>query len=98
MHETVKTTDEAATLRPNRDHSTAIGWVLCSAAFMAGLSRVLNGYAIVYAALLIPVGRFSDRFGRKAGFLVGLGVFTPAGPACAPAPSLWALVAFRLVQ
>lgn len=122
MHETVKTTDEAATLRPSRDHSTTIGWVLCSAANTAmldvfvvnvafskigdshrgsspaGLSRVLNGYAIVYAALLVPAGRFSDRFGRKAGFLVELGVFTPADPACAPAPSLWALVAFRLVQ
>lgn len=122
MHGIVKTTDEAATLRPARDHSTAIMWVLCSAAFMAmldvfvvniafaqigesyrgsslaDLSWVLNGYTIVYAALLIPAGRFSDRFGRKAGFLVGLGVFTSAGLACALAPSLWALVAFRVVQ
>lgn len=122
MHGIVKTADEAATPRPARDHSTAIIWVLCSAAFMAmldvfvvniaftqigesypgsspaDLSWVLNGYTIVYAALLIPAGRFSDRFGRKTGFLVGLGVFTSAGLACAMAPSLWALVAFRVLQ
>ncbi|GAB2563918.1 MFS transporter [Nocardia heshunensis] len=65
---------------------------------LADVSWVLNGYAIVYAALLIPAGRFSDRFGRKAGFLVGLGVFTLASLACAVAPTLWALVAFRVVQ
>lgn len=65
---------------------------------LADVSWVLNGYAIVYAALLIPAGRFSDRFGRKAGFLVGLGVFTVASLACAVAPSLWALVAFRVLQ
>ncbi|MFG3615774.1 MFS transporter [Nocardia sp. NPDC047654] len=116
------TTDETTTLRSGRDHSTAIVWVLCAAAFMAMLdvfvvnvaftkigesyrgssladvSWVLNGYAIVYAALLIPAGRFADRFGRKAGFLVGLGLFTVASLACAVAPSLWALVAFRVLQ
>ncbi|MEV4021121.1 MFS transporter [Nonomuraea angiospora] len=118
MQDITKTT----TPRLTPDHSTAIVWVLCSAAFMAmldvfvvnvaftkigesyrgsslaDLSWVLNGYAIVYAALLIPAGRFSDRFGRKAGFLVGLGIFTLASLACAVAPSLWALVAFRIVQ
>ncbi|MFE3190965.1 MFS transporter [Nocardia sp. NPDC059240] len=116
------TADESAGSPPTRDRSTAIVWILCSAAFMAMLdvfvvnvaftkigesyrgssladiSWVLNGYAIVYAALLIPAGRFSDRFGRKAGFLVGLAVFTLASLACAVAPALWALVAFRVVQ
>ncbi|MBU3064888.1 MFS transporter [Nocardia sp. NEAU-G5] len=119
---TTSTTDRTAAPRPVRDRSTAIVWVLCSAAFMAMLdvfvvnvaftkigesyrgssladvSWVLNGYAIVYAALLIPAGRFSDRFGRKAGFLVGLGIFTLASLACAAAPSLWGLVAFRVLQ
>lgn len=65
---------------------------------LADLSWVLNGYAIVYAALLIPAGRFCDRFGRKTGFLVGLTVFTLASLANAIAPSLWALVAFRVLQ
>ncbi|RDI63756.1 DHA2 family efflux MFS transporter permease subunit [Nocardia pseudobrasiliensis] len=65
---------------------------------LADLSWVLNGYAIVYAALLIPAGRFSDRFGRKAGFLAGLGVFTLASLLCAVAPSLWVLVGCRVSQ
>ncbi len=67
-------------------------------ASLADLSWVLNGYAIVYAALLIPAGRFSDRFGRKAGFLAGLGVFTLASLLCAVAPTLWVLVGCRVLQ
>ncbi|WP_131738498.1 MFS transporter [Actinomadura roseirufa] len=62
------------------------------------LSWILNSYAIVYAALLIPAGRLADRHGRKRGFLAGLAVFTLASAACAAAPSLWWLVAFRVLQ
>ena len=62
------------------------------------LSWILNAYAIVYAALLIPLGRLADRYGRKAGFLLGLGVFTLASLGCAVSPSLWPLVGFRLLQ
>ncbi|WP_141578326.1 MFS transporter [Actinomadura sp. WMMA1423] len=65
---------------------------------MADLSWVLNGYAIVFAALLVPLGRLADRYGRKAGLLLGLTVFTLASQACAAAPSLWWLVAFRVLQ
>ncbi|NDU77652.1 MFS transporter [Actinomadura sp. DSM 109109] len=65
---------------------------------MADLSWVLNGYAIAFAALLVPLGRLADRYGRKAGLLLGLTVFTLASQACAAAPSLWWLVAFRVVQ
>ncbi|GAA2058818.1 MFS transporter [Williamsia deligens] len=62
------------------------------------LSWVLNAYAIVFAAFLIPAGRLNDRFGRKGGFLLGLGVFTAASVACALSPGVWWLVAFRVVQ
>ncbi|ORM02528.1 DHA2 family efflux MFS transporter permease subunit [Prescottella equi] len=65
---------------------------------LSHLSWVLSGYAIVYAALLIPAGRWADRVGRRRAFLVGLALFTVASAACALAPSLWTLVAFRLVQ
>src|SRR3978361_1782429 len=53
---------------------------------LSDLSWVLNGYAIVYAALLVPLGRLADRYGRKPGFLLGLGIFTAASLACASAP------------
>src|SRR3954468_23766152 len=65
---------------------------------LASLSWVLNAYAIVFAALLVPAGRWADRVGRKRAFLGGLALFTAASAACAAAPSVGVLVAARIVQ
>ncbi|MFJ3419028.1 MFS transporter [Streptomyces sp. NPDC086082] len=65
---------------------------------LSNLSWILNGYAIVYAALLVPAGRLADRFGRKEGFLLGLGLFTAASLGAAVSANLWVLVGFRLLQ
>src|SRR3954469_15601255 len=65
---------------------------------LAGLSWVLNGYAIVFAALLVPAGRIADRVGRKRLFIGGLALFVAASAACAAAPSVELLVAFRVLQ
>ncbi|TQS42670.1 MFS transporter [Cryptosporangium phraense] len=65
---------------------------------LGDLSWILNGYAIVYAALLIPIGRWADRIGNRRAFVGGLIVFTAASAACALAPSVAALVGFRVVQ
>lgn len=65
---------------------------------LSDLSWILNAYTVVFAALLIPAGRLSDRFGRKAGFIVGLAVFTGASLACALSPTLWTLVVSRVLQ
>ncbi|MER5449339.1 MFS transporter [Streptomyces sp. NPDC002764] len=62
------------------------------------LSWVLNAYAIIFAALLVPAGRLADRYGRKRGFLIGLVLFTGASAACAAAGSIWTLVGFRALQ
>ena len=62
------------------------------------LSWVLNGYAIVFAALLVPAGRFADLIGRKRCFLLGLLIFVAASVACAVAPSVGVLVAGRVLQ
>src|SRR6185437_7198616 len=64
---------------------------------LAGLSWILNAYAIVFAALLVPAGRISDRAGRKRGFVGGLSVFMLASAASAAAPSVEVLVASRIV-
>lgn len=64
----------------------------------SALSWVLNGYAIVFAALLVPAGRLADRFGRRLGFQVGLGIFTLGSALCAIAVNPETLVAARLVQ
>ena len=67
-------------------------------ASVAGLSWVLNAYAIVFAALLVPAGRLADRFGRRRGFMGGLALFLVASALCGLAPSVPALVAARVVQ
>jgi EmrB/QacA subfamily drug resistance transporter len=62
------------------------------------LSWVLNGYAIVYASLLVFFGRLADHYRRDRGFLLGVAVFTAASAACAASTSVGMLVGFRLVQ
>ena len=49
----------------------------------ADLSWVLNAYAVVFAALLVPFGRLADRYGRRTIFAGGLLVFVLASVACA---------------
>ena len=66
--------------------------------FTASISWVLNAYNIVFAALLIPAGQLADRYSRRRMFLVGLALFTLASGCCAIAPSLDALIAFRMIQ
>ncbi|MFI9782098.1 MFS transporter [Kitasatospora sp. NPDC051984] len=65
---------------------------------VAGLSWTLNAYTIVFAALLVPAGRLSDRSSRKGGFLIGLGLFTVASALCAIAQNVPELVAARVLQ
>jgi EmrB/QacA subfamily drug resistance transporter len=67
-------------------------------ASLSSLSWVVSGYSIVFAALLVPAGRWADAFGRKRAFLLGLAVFVLASAACAAAPSASFLIAARLVQ
>ncbi len=62
------------------------------------LSWVLNGYAIVYASLLVFFGRLADRYRRDHGFLLGVAIFTAASAACAASSSVGMLIGFRLVQ
>jgi EmrB/QacA subfamily drug resistance transporter len=65
---------------------------------LASLSWVLNAYAIVFAALLVPAGRFADQVGRKRIFVAGLLVFAAASVLCGLAPSVASLVAARILQ
>lgn len=63
-----------------------------------GLSWVLNAYAIVFAALLVPAGRLGDRHRNRTVFLLGLGLFVLGSALCAVAWNVGALVAFRVIQ
>jgi len=42
---------------------------------LRNLSWILNGYAIVYAALLVFCGRLAERFPRNKSFLAGIVTF-----------------------
>ena len=65
---------------------------------LGGLSWVLNAYTIVFAAVLVPAGRFADQFGRKRMFVAGLAVFALGSLLCGLAPGVDALVAARVLQ
>jgi EmrB/QacA subfamily drug resistance transporter len=65
---------------------------------LENLSWILNGYAIVYAALLVFFGRLAERYHRNNSFLLGVAIFTAASAACSAANGVVMLVAFRLVQ
>ncbi|MCH0563022.1 MULTISPECIES: MFS transporter [unclassified Streptomyces] len=65
---------------------------------LAAVEWVSLAYLLTLVALLVPAGRLADAYGRKLLYLYGFAVFTLASAACGLAPSLLALVAFRVVQ
>ena len=65
---------------------------------LAGVQWVSLAYLLALVALLVPVGRWSDRYGRKLVYLYGFVLFTAASVACGLAPTLAILVAVRVVQ
>lgn len=64
----------------------------------ATLSWVISGYALAFGLLLIPAGRFGDRFGHKWIFIAGVAIFTLASMWCGFAQSSTELVVARVVQ
>jgi EmrB/QacA subfamily drug resistance transporter len=62
------------------------------------LQWVIDAYALTLAAMLLTWGSTSDRIGRRAIFVVGLGVFSAASLACALSTSPLMLNLARGVQ
>jgi EmrB/QacA subfamily drug resistance transporter len=65
---------------------------------IATVTWVINAYNIVFAVLLVSMGRLADQFGRKRFFILGLAVFTIGSGLCAAAWSVEWLVVFRVIQ
>ena len=65
---------------------------------LSALSWVLNGYTIVFAAVLVPAGRWADRIGRRRAMTAGLVLFTAGSVLCGLAPGVGVLIAARVVQ
>src|ERR1700759_1752563 len=65
---------------------------------MSGLEWGVDGYTLLFAALLLSAGSLSDRIGARRAFGAGMVLFVLASADCGLAPSLPVLVAARLVQ
>jgi EmrB/QacA subfamily drug resistance transporter len=65
---------------------------------VSGLQWTVASYTIVLAALLMFSGALADRIGRRTVFQVGLSLFTLGSWLCSLAPSLGALIGFRILQ
>lgn len=71
------------------------------AEFSAGVTTLqwlVDGYALVFASLLLGAGALGDRFGAKGTFMCGVTVFTLASALCGLAPNIEALQISRVVQ
>jgi len=64
----------------------------------SALQWVIGGYTLTLGAGLVIGGRLADRYSRRNVFLVGIVAFTIASLLCAIAPTVGALIAFRLIQ
>ncbi|MGW7256244.1 MFS transporter [Streptomyces sp. NPDC054834] len=64
----------------------------------SGLQWTIDAYTLVLASLLMLAGSTADRVGRKKVFMTGLIVFVTGSLLCSLAPSLEALVVFRMIQ
>src|SRR6201986_2668432 len=56
------------------------------------------GYTLAFAVLLIAGARLGDILGRRPVFLLGSAGFTLFSAACAVAPNIGVLIAFRALQ
>src|SRR5438034_11559500 len=55
------------------------------------VSWVLNAYNIMFAVLLVSMGRLADQFGRRRFFLIGMSIFTVGSLLCALSSSIGVL-------
>ncbi len=65
---------------------------------VTGLQWAVDGYALVFASLLLSAGALGDWLGSRRIFLAELLLFTIASALCGLAPTIWALVASRVIQ
>ncbi|MFD5323111.1 MFS transporter [Streptomyces sp. NPDC127092] len=67
-------------------------------ASVSGMQWTIDAYTLVIASLLMLSGSTADRIGRRKVFTTGLVLFVLGSLLCSLAPTLEALVAFRMVQ
>jgi EmrB/QacA subfamily drug resistance transporter len=79
--------------------SVALGDVQASlGAGVQSLQWVVNGYALVFASVMLAAGAIGDEFGHRKVMLAGAGVFCAGSVICAVAPSSAVLIGGRAVM
>ena len=64
---------------------------------VASLQWTVNAYTLAFASGIVTASALGDRLGRRRVYTAGLALFTLASVACALAPGLGSLIAFRAV-
>ncbi len=67
-------------------------------ASLEGLQWVVVGYTFAFGALIQPAGSLSNRIGARRMFRAGMTAFTLASLACTLAPTMTALIVFRIFK
>jgi MFS transporter, DHA2 family, methylenomycin A resistance protein len=65
---------------------------------LSGLQWIVTGYTLMFSALQLFSGTFSDRAGARRAYGLGMILFTAASLACGFSPSLLVLIAGRILQ
>jgi MFS transporter, DHA2 family, multidrug resistance protein len=64
----------------------------------SGLQWIIDSYALVFAALLLPAGALGDRFGRKRALMLGLVIFAAGSVIGGVATSAPQIIVGRIVN
>jgi EmrB/QacA subfamily drug resistance transporter len=78
-----------------------VGLPTLSLAFHATFQQVqwvVLAYLLAITTLIVSVGRLGDVIGRRRLMLAGIALFTLASVLCGVAPTLWLLIAARVLQ
>ena len=62
------------------------------------LEWIVAGYALTFAAFMLPGGKLADYYGRRLIFVLGIVIFTAASLACGMADSGNVLIGARIAQ
>ncbi len=65
---------------------------------LSTISWTISGYVLMIGVLPMGVGRLGDLWGQRAVYLAGLALFVVASLSCGLAPSITALIVFRVMQ
>lgn len=65
---------------------------------LATVQWVVVSYLLVLTSMMLGVGRLGDMIGKKKIYMTGMAVFTGGSLLCGLAPTIGALIAFRVIQ